>query len=77
MRTRRTFLELERALIWNAVEDRAPEWGGLKEGETLWVLVHFAACFYGERLYLAWVVGGTPSSEQNDGHGWCAGSQPT
>ena len=42
-----TSLELERALEWDAVEDRAPEWGGMEEGSTLWVLIHFAACFYG------------------------------
>ena len=72
MRMRRRDLDLERALTWDAVEDRAPEWGGMEEGWTLWVLVHFAACFYGERLYLAWLVGGCPTTAQNDEHGWCA-----
>ena len=67
----RSPIELERALIWGAVEARAEEWGGWTEGSTLWKLLHFAACYYGERLYLAALVGGCPTREQNDAHGWC------
>lgn len=69
----RSAKELERALIFHAVETRAVEWGGGAEGSTLFKLVHFAACYYGEALFLAFLVGGTPTREQNDAHGWCVG----
>lgn len=69
----RSAIELERALIFGAVEARAEEWGGAAEGSTLFKFVHFAACYYGEALYLAYLVGGTPTRAQNDRHGWCVG----
>ena len=69
----RSTIDLERALTWDAVEQHAEEWGGGAVDSTLWKLLREAACFYGERLYLAFLVGGCPTRKQNDLHGWCVG----
>ena len=56
-----SILEFERMLVWGAVERQIPEWGGPTEGSVLYQICLEAACFYGEALYFALLVGGTPT----------------
>ena len=59
-----SILEFERMLVWGAVERQIPEWGGPTEGLVLYQIYLEAACFYGEALYFALLVGGTSTPDQ-------------
>ena len=67
----------ERMLVWGAIEHRVEEWGGGgNPGEPisptclLMLIALAAACFYGEALMLALLVGGTPTAEQEAVRAW-------
>ena len=53
-----------------AVEHRVEEWGGAVVGSILWHICLAAACYYGEALMFALLVGGTPSPEQTSDRAW-------
>ena len=63
-------IEFERALLWGAVEHRVAAWGGAAPGSLLARIAIFAACYFGEALMLALLVGGTPSPELRDLAAW-------
>lgn len=63
-----TIIEFERMLLWGAVEHRIAEWGGAQEGSLLWRIAIGAACYFGEKLGLALLLGGTPTPQQDGAH---------
>ena len=63
-------LELERALLWGALEHRVAAWGGATPGSLLWRIAIAAACYFGEAAMMALLLGGAPTAHQDDARGW-------